>query len=184
MVRVTHSLLVLLLRSLSCNGLSSPLIDRRKSPALWRLFDYDETAASPYPLLLPSAKPEVMAPAGGWPQLRAAVANGANAVYIGLSAFSARARANNFQPGEELNEAVAYCHNHGNVSVYVALNTLVFDTELQEVAALVEACETAGVDALIVQDVGVARHIVRHSSIPLHASTQQSVTDAARVDYE
>ena len=125
-----------------------------------------------------------MAPAGGWPQLRAAVANGANAVYIGLSAFSARARANNFQPGEELNEAVAYCHNHGNVSVYVALNTLVFDTELQEVAALVEACETAGVDALIVQDVGVARHIVRHSSIPLHASTQQSVTDAARVDYE
>jgi putative protease len=123
--------------------------------------------------------PEVMAPAGGWPQLHAAIGNGANAIYIGLSAFSARARAANFDPHTELPKAVQTCHAAGVKVYYVSLNVLVFDHELQEVKVLIRQCAIANVDALIVQDLGVARiaqQIAPH--LEVHASTQQTITSA------
>ena len=119
-----------------------------------------------------------MAPAGYFPQLQAAIANGANSVYLGCSAFSARARAANFDPVHELPQAVQLAHNHG-VKVYVALNTLVFNHELEEVARLVQQIEEAGVDALIVQDLGICKLVQKLApKLELHASTQQSVTSA------
>lgn len=128
-------------------------------------------------------RPEVMAPAGGWPQLRAAVFNGADAVYLGLTSFSARARASNFDPGEELHAVVHFCRVH-EVKVYVALNTLVFDEEMDEVAALIIRCNEAGVDAVIVQDLGVQR-LVRELApeLPIHASTQQSISSADGAEF-
>src|SRR5580658_1467596 len=95
--------------------------------------------------------PELLAPAGDWECIRAAVANGADAVYFGLPRFNARLRAENFRE-DELPEVVAFCHRHG-VKAYVALNTLIFTSELDDAAAEVRLCNRAGVDALIVQDV-------------------------------
>ena len=110
-----------------------------------------------------------MSPAGGYPQLKAAVANGADAVYLGLTSYSARARAENFDPDPtlawdepvdgkptSLAHAVQYAHKH-HVRVYVAFNTLVFDEELHEVQGLIEQIWDCGADAVIVQDVGVAK---------------------------
>lgn len=111
------------------------------------------------------APPEVLAPAGGWPQLKAAVQNGADAVYFGVEAFNARARyacsqrcsrmrthtlrAANFSV-EELPEVVEYLHQRG-VKGYVALNVLIFDEELTALQALVHDVARAGADAVIVQ---------------------------------
>ena len=153
------------------------LINRRKSPALWRedlqpLCTREKNKSSP----LPIRPPEVMAPCGGFPQLKAAIANGADSVYLGLSAFSARARAANFSP-KDLQKAVKIAHS-SNVKVYVAMNTLVFQDELQEVAGWINVCDQAGVDAIIVQDIGVTR-LAREIApdLEIHASTQQTVTN-------
>jgi putative protease len=119
--------------------------------------------------------PELLAPAGDWDCLRAAVANGADAVYFGLPRFNARLRAHNFTE-EELPEVVAFCHRHG-VKAYVAFNTLVFTNELDDAETYLRILNRAGVDALIVQDVGLvrlAREIV--PDLPIHASTQMTVT--------
>ena len=124
-----------------------------------------------------------MAPAGGWPQLKAAVHNGADAVYFGLSTFSARARATNFDPGAELDEVISYLREH-EVKGYVALNTLAFDKELDEIERLLRRCSEAGVDAVIVQDVGVmalAREVA--PELPIHASTQQSISSADGAEF-
>ncbi|KAL3827268.1 hypothetical protein ACHAXA_004743 [Cyclostephanos tholiformis] len=122
--------------------------------------------------------PELMSPAGGWSQLRAAVSNGADAVYLGLKSYSARARATNFDPNPELifrrhrrrpGEYGEFDDEYDDdeqdestnrVRVYVAFNTLVFDDKLSEVEGLIENVWDCGVDAVIVQDVGVSR-IVR-----------------------
>jgi collagenase-like PrtC family protease len=169
------------------SGLALPqreLINRRKSPALWRedLCNEDEEAVKKKPKRLLTRPPEVMSPVGGFPQLYAAIGNGADSVYLGLSAFSARARAANFDPITELPTAVKAAHD-ARVKVYVALNTLVFDNELHEVEGLVHQCIDADVDALIVQDLGVARlaqTIIerRNSRMEVHASTQQTITSA------
>lgn len=155
----------------------SELINRRKSPALWREDLVEkEIAQSKRGLVL--RPPEVMSPVGGWPQLYAAIGNGADSIYLGLSAFSARARATNFDPETELPEAVAKCHDAG-VKVYVAVNTLVFDHELEEIEELIRCCARAKVDALIAQDIGLAK-LARAvaPNLELHASTQQTVTSA------
>ena len=230
--------------------------------------------------ILARGPPELMSPAGGWPQLIAAVSNGADAVYLGLTSYSARARASNFDPdpallweggdddddddeeeddastdfgrrlemarssssggggarekekektsttskivdgggkrrrkddGDRSDEAdngmtqrpaslaraVRYCHDH-NVRVYVAFNTLVFDDELPEVEGLIGKVWDCGVDAVIVQDVGVSR-IVKEvvdrrrgtgtgrgldgAPLEIHASTQQTVTCADGVAF-
>jgi collagenase-like PrtC family protease len=123
-----------------------------------------------------ATRPEVLAPAGDRASLEAAVAAGADAVYFGLSSWSARARATNFS-AEVLPETMAYLHRHG-VKGYVALNTLVFDSELAAVEAAIGRCLEARVDALIVQDLGVARLAAAVApGLPLHASTQMTCTD-------
>src|SRR5438132_1273633 len=98
----------------------------------------------------PHPRPELLAPAGDWESLRAAVANGADSVYFGLSNFNARARAANFTP-EELPEVMRFLHAR-NVRGFVTLNTLIFPDEPPEVARFVKVIATAGVDAVIVQD--------------------------------
>ena len=118
-------------------------------------------------------RPEILAPVGGREQLEAAVRCSADAVYMGTKSFNARKNAANFEY-DEFRDAVNYCHLHG-VKVYLVLNTLISDGEAPsalEHARL--ACE-AGADALIIQDLGLAREIRRYSDIPLHASTQMSV---------
>lgn len=117
---------------------------------------------------------EILAPAGSFESLTAAVRCGANAVYLGGKAFNARRNASNFSD-DELRKAVEYCHAR-NVKVYLTLNTLVGDSELETAYdAIRSACE-ANVDALILQDTGLAALVRRvSSSMPLHASTQMSV---------
>ncbi|KAK1739460.1 23S rRNA 5-hydroxycytidine C2501 synthase [Skeletonema marinoi] len=207
-------------------------IDRRKSPALWRNdFEYSIAPVGLQQQQSPSIQlqqqkiitepPELMSPAGGWPQLKAAVANGADAVYLGLTSYSARARASNFDPdptliyksdyepnnegAASLAQAVKFAHEH-HVRVYVAFNTLVFDEELHEVQELIEQIWECGVDAVIVQDVGVSK-IVKEvvdalsakmeeeegsgrmgkgldgARMEIHASTQQTVTCADGVEF-
>src|SRR3954471_24140601 len=122
-----------------------------------------------------SDHPELLAPAGNWDCARAAVANGADAIYFGLPRFNARLRADNFAL-EELPEVVAFCHRYG-VKAYVVLNTLIFTGELDDAAEELRRCNRAGVDALIVQDVGLVRLGGGPGpELPIHASTQMTVT--------
>ena len=117
---------------------------------------------------------ELLAPAGSMEALRAAVQNGANAVYLGCGQFNARQSAKNFTP-QALEEAVKYCHIRG-LQVHLTLNTLVSDKETADAAALIRHAALCGVDAFIVQDLGVIRlckQIAPH--IPLHGSTQMTV---------
>ena len=126
-------------------------------------------------------KPELLAPAGEWDAMRAAVAGGADAVYFGLTKYSARQRAKNFTR-EELPEVVAYLHAH-NVRGYVTVNTLVFPDELPEAAGLVAAIAEAGADAVIIQDLGLVRLIRRLApTLPIHASTQMTLTEARGIE--
>ena len=101
--------------------------------------------------------PELLAPAGDWECARAAVENGADAIYFGLSGFNARMRANNFTV-ESLPELMDYLHQRG-VRGYVTMNTLVFANEIQAAASQIRAMVDADVDAVIVQDMGLCRMI-------------------------
>src|SRR5438445_8684687 len=104
------------------------------------------------------SRPELLAPAGDWDCVRAAIENGADAVYFGLDmGFNARARAKNFDVGE-LPRLMAEMHRRG-LRGYVTLNTLVFTSELPEVENLVRQIAAAGVDAVLVQDLGLVRLI-------------------------
>jgi len=117
---------------------------------------------------------ELLAPAGSMDALRAAVQNGANAVYLGSGSFNARQGAKNFTP-QMLTEAVKYCHVRG-VAVHLTLNTLVSDRETGDVVLLIRQAAESGVDAFIVQDLAVVqlcRQIAPH--IPVHGSTQMSI---------
>ena len=125
---------------------------------------------------------ELLAPAGGWDCLRAAVANGADAVYFGLPRFNARLRADNFSEAE-LPEVVTFCHRHG-VKAYVAFNTLVFTAELDDAAEYLRLLNRAGVDALIVQDIGLVRLAAEITpELPIHASTQMTITSPEGVEF-
>lgn len=127
-------------------------------------------------------RPELLAPAGDWEALRAACANGADAVYFGLSAFNARHRAANFTP-EELPKVIAFLHAR-NVRGFVTLNTLIFSDELPDVARYVRVIAEAGADAVIVQDVGLARLIARLvPALHVHASTQMTLTEPRGVEW-
>jgi len=117
---------------------------------------------------------ELLAPAGSMEALRAAVQNGANAVYLGCGQFNARQSAKNFTP-QALTEAVKYCHIRG-VAVHLTLNTLVSDKELQEATALIRHAAVSGVDAFIVQDLGIISLCKQIApQIPIHGSTQMTV---------
>lgn len=118
-------------------------------------------------------KVEILAPCGDMATLKVAVANGANAVYLGLGKFNARMKAENF--GTTLEEAVKYCHLFG-VKVYVTLNTLVRDEEVSEWLTQVDEIVRVGVDAVIIQDFGMAT-LLRglYPNLELHASTQMGI---------
>ena len=117
---------------------------------------------------------ELLAPAGSMEALRAAVQNGANAVYLGCGQFNARQGAKNFTP-QTLAEAIKYCHIRG-VAVHLTLNTLVSDKETNDVIALIRHAAQCGVDAFIVQDLGVVR-LCREIApeVPVHGSTQMTI---------
>jgi U32 family peptidase len=126
-------------------------------------------------------KPEIMSPAGYWPQLRAAIEAGADAVYFGLKHFTARAKVG-FDP-EELPEVMRTLHRRG-VKGYVTFNTLVFDNELDEAAHALASIAQAGADSIIVQDwaiVKLARQIA--PDLNIHGSTQMSITSAEGVRF-
>jgi putative protease len=136
-----------------------------------------ETAALP-PLKLP----ELLAPAGDWDCARAAVENGADAIYFGLDRFNARMRAQNFTEAD-LPALMEFLHRRG-VRGYVTFNTLVFTDELADAEDYLRSIISAGVDAAIVQDVGICRLIRKISpDFPIHGSTQLTVTSPAGVEF-
>ncbi|MCI5836832.1 MAG: DUF3656 domain-containing protein [Veillonellaceae bacterium] len=125
---------------------------------------------------------ELLAPAGSIRHLRAALDAGADAVYLGGKSFNARRSAVNFTLAE-LAEATELCHVYA-AAVYVTLNILLGDSELQSLAEYVATLERIGVDAVIVQDIGVAEAVRRAApALPLHASTQMTVSDLAGVRF-
>jgi putative protease len=129
------------------------------------------------------SRPEILAPAGDLDCLRAAIENGADAVYFGLQdGFNARARATNFELAT-LPATMAELHRRG-VKGYVAFNTLVFESELAAAEEKLRRIAEAGADALIVQDLGVAR-LARESApgLPLHASTQMTISTAEGCEF-
>lgn len=125
---------------------------------------------------------ELLAPAGDWDCMRAAVANGADAVFFGVEKFNARARANNFRM-DELPEIMAFLHSYG-VKGFLTFNILVFENELADAKELIDACIDAGVDAVIVQDLGLVRMIREISpDFPIHGSTQMTITSPEAVEF-
>ena len=123
---------------------------------------------------IPETQLEILAPVGAHEQLLAAVRCGADAVYLGLSAFNARRNAENFD-ADALKSAVSYCHAR-DVRVHVTLNTLVMDAETEALAATIRDIAAVGADAVIVQDLGVAALVRRICpALPMHASTQMAV---------
>lgn len=124
---------------------------------------------------VPRLRPELLSPAGDRTCLLAAVENGADAVYFGLRRHNARIRAMNFD-GADLGEVMALLHRRG-VRGYITLNTLVFPDELADVEETVRELAAAGVDAVIIQDLGLARLIRAITpDLEMHASTQMSIT--------
>ncbi|WP_164102427.1 U32 family peptidase [Candidatus Laterigemmans baculatus] len=131
---------------------------------------------------LASSTPELLAPAGDWDCLRAAIENGADAVYFGLDCgFNARARAQNFGL-DDLPEVLRQLHRRG-LRGYVTLNTLVFPSELPRIAEALQRIAESGVDAVLVQDLGLAR-LVRQTcpELELHASTQMTMTSSEGIE--
>ncbi|QIF00821.1 U32 family peptidase [Roseimicrobium sp. ORNL1] len=129
--------------------------------------------SEPTPIL--NYKPELLSPAGNWECARAAVANGADAIYFGMPRFNARLRADNFTE-EDLPKLMEFLHKHG-VRGYCAFNTLIFTGEIEDAEKQLKLLESAGVDAVIIQDLGLAR-IVKACTpkLHLHASTQMTIT--------
>ena len=121
-------------------------------------------------------KIEILAPAGSFETLKAAVLNGADAVYAGGNRFGARAYAVNFTE-EELLEAIDYIHLHGR-KIYLTVNTLVKENEFADLYSYLRPYYEQGLDAVIVQDIGVMKYVMRQfPGLAVHASTQMTVTN-------
>lgn len=121
-------------------------------------------------------KSELLAPAGSMEALKAAVANGADAVYLGMKRFGARAYSNNFDE-ETLPEAVAYAHLRG-VKVYVTMNTIAFESELPDIYRQIDFLNDIGVDGVIAQDLAVLTYVARNfDDMEAHCSTQMGIDD-------
>ncbi len=127
-------------------------------------------------------RPELLAPAGDWSCAKAAVENGADAIYFGLDRFNARMRAHNFTEAD-LPELMDFLHRRG-VKGYVTFNTLVFQNEIADAENYLRAIISAGADAAIVQDVGICK-LIRELSpdFPIHASTQMTISSAAGIEF-
>jgi putative protease len=132
------------------------------------------------PRTSPEKRPEILAPVGDMDMCLAAVHNGADAIYVGFPGFNARGRAIDHS-WDELEAMIAFCHAH-EVKVFLALNVLLFEKELRELAELLPRALAAGPDAFIVQDIGVAR-LLRYlcPEQAIHASTQMTVTNAEAI---
>ncbi len=142
----------------------------------------EETILVSQPATGVAVLPELLAPAGDWECARAAVENGADAIYFGLDRFNARMRAQNFT-GADLPQLMQFLHRRG-VKGYVTFNTLVFANEMDDAEQFLRALIAAGVDAAIVQDVGICRLIRMLSpDFPIHASTQMTITSATGLDF-
>ena len=128
------------------------------------------------------ALPELLSPAGDWECAKAAVENGADAIYFGLDKFNARMRAHNFTEAD-LPKLMEFLHRRG-VKGYVTFNTLVFQNEIADAENYLRAIIAAGVDAAIVQDVGICK-LIRELSpdFPIHASTQMTISSAAGIEF-
>jgi U32 family peptidase len=136
-----------------------------------------------HPAARAPVRPELLAPAGDWDCVRAAIENGADAIYFGLDCgFNARARAANF-PLADLPNLMSTLHRRG-VKGYTTLNTLAFSQELAELENVIRTIASAGVDAVLVQDMGVAR-LIRAicPELPIHASTQMTITSAESIEW-
>jgi len=130
----------------------------------------------------PLSCPELLAPAGDWECAKAAVENGADAIYFGLEKFNARMRAHNFTAAD-LPKLMEFLHSRG-VRGYVTFNTLVFADEMELAEEYLRNIIAAGVDAAIVQDVGICRLIRKLSpDFPIHGSTQMTVTSVAGIEF-
>jgi len=126
-----------------------------------------------------SKPPELMAPAGDWTMLRAAVSSGADAVYFGLDKLNMRAKAANFFV-EELPEIISFCKEN-NVKTYLTLNTIVFEEELTELEEIITAAKKNGVDRIICSDLAVADLCHKHE-FPFCISTQSSISNSLAAD--
>lgn len=142
--------------------------------------DNPPPAPSPSPIPFDGPLPELLAPAGDRECVKAAVENGADAIYFGVRGHNARARAANFGL-DEIPAVMAELHRRG-VKGFVTLNTLAFSNELPELETIVRELTLAGVDAVIVQDIGLVQLIRAITpDLEIHASTQMSITSAAGV---
>ena len=127
--------------------------------------------------MLQTKKPELLAPAGGWEQLEYAIRFGADAVYLACDKFGMRARACNFSL-EEMPQVVAYAHERG-VDVHVTCNIVMHEHDFEELERYLAALAAAGVDALIIGDLGALRVARRVApDVAIHVSTQASVSNA------
>lgn len=125
--------------------------------------------------------PELLAPVGSLASLKAAVGNGADAVYMGAKSFSARGYADNFER-EELLEAIDFAHQR-DVSTYITVNTLVKERELRDVAEVLELLCSHGADAVIIQDLGILKILKENlPQLPIHASTQMTIHNSSGVE--
>ena len=125
---------------------------------------------------------ELLAPAGDFESLQGAIANGANAIYLGTTAFSARAFAKNFNL-EELDQAIQYAHLR-NVRIFVTVNTLYQDDEMKDVISLIDRLYELQIDALLIQDIGLLKLVhERYPDMELHTSTQMSVMSLEALRY-
>jgi putative protease len=121
-------------------------------------------------------KPELLAPAGNWQMLTAAVNSGADAVYFGVNKLNMRAKANNFKL-DELKDVTDYCHSK-NVDAHLTLNTIVYENELDEVDQVVKAAKDANIDLIICWDMAVIQKCMDHE-VPFCISTQASISNTA-----
>ena len=124
---------------------------------------------------------EILSPAGSFESLKAAVFSGADAVYFGNSDFNARANAQNFTK-EQIYEGIRFCHERG-VKCHAVLNTLITDREISKVLSLAEFLANGGIDAFILQDIGLASLLKNATDIPLHASTQMTIHNLDGVNF-
>ena len=119
---------------------------------------------------------ELLAPAGSMEALKAAISNGCDAIYLGMQKFGARAYSSNFDI-ETLKEAVAYAHLR-NVKIYVTMNTIVFESEIEEMKAQMDELNAIGVDGIIVQDLAALDYLVKNfEDLEAHCSTQMGIDD-------
>ena len=120
-------------------------------------------------------KPELISPAGDWSSLRAAIDAGADAVYFGLKSLSMRKAAKNFRLSE-LRKISEACHKN-NVKVYLTLNTLIYENELNKIKKILKAVKKANIDAVHAWDFSVVNEALK-LNIPVHLSTQASVSNS------